>query len=127
MQRFQYPDFGFRDELNGQDRNLWGMFYSQVTVLPKYERLDNLIQKMAARKDESQPQARNLEEDGFETIDLRQRRAQKKARINPITGKAGQKASSARMQQVHLALKHLLEQNTENRLKLAKLQQHANQ
>ena len=55
---FSIPDFGFNDSLNSsQNPNIWNLLYNQIRILPKYERLNNLILELAERKKASENKA----------------------------------------------------------------------
>lgn len=50
-QSFSHPDFGFSmdvDKMN--DYNIWAIIYDHVRLIPKYERLNNIIKHFAAKK-----------------------------------------------------------------------------
>lgn len=52
LREFQYPDFGFQDELNlgPQPESKWAFIFDYVKQFPKYERLSNIIAKKKAEK-----------------------------------------------------------------------------
>ena len=49
---YNYPDFGFNDELNGNktSRTIWNLLYDHIQIYPKYERLKNIIRNMTHQK-----------------------------------------------------------------------------
>ena len=52
VREFQFPDFGFRDDLNndGNMGNIWALLFDHISCHPKFERLRNYIYKEKAEK-----------------------------------------------------------------------------
>lgn len=56
IREFQYPDFGFEDELNmdgareGLKKNIWVLLADHISQFPRYERVRNLIAERTKEK-----------------------------------------------------------------------------
>ena len=48
--QFQYPDFGFEDELNTKNLTIWSLISDHISILPKYERLNKFIRQRNKEK-----------------------------------------------------------------------------